>query len=132
MHGVRFNPAQDRVASRHDGGMKLVSYAGQQLVTTEAVAEALVTLAAAIASEGDSEAVRIPIVVDGEKDYAELIVGVGNDILVGPHASEEIDPDFTDDVAVLQQHRHFPRGTGEAASDDVEPSYQFDIELDRL
>lgn len=99
--------------------MKLVSYAGQQLVTTDDVAEMLVTLAAAIANEGESEALEIPIVVDGRRETAELIVGLGNDLLVGPSASEGADPDFSEDAARLRAHSRFPRITkpGDADAD---------------
>lgn len=90
--------------------MKLVSYAGQQLVTTDDVADALVVLAAAIANEGESEALQIPIVVDGRSDTAELVVGLGNDVLVGPSASESADPDFSAQATALRSHPRFPRG----------------------
>lgn len=97
--------------------MKLVSYAGQQLVTTDDVAEMLVTLAAAIANEGESEALEIPIVVDGRRETAELIVGLGNDLLVGPSASEGADPDYSADAARLRAHSRFPRFAGSGESD---------------
>lgn len=90
--------------------MKLVSYAGQQLITTDDVADALVALAASIANEGESEALQIPIVVDGRPDIAELVVGLGNDVLVGPSASESVDPDFSEHAAKLRAHPRFPRG----------------------
>ncbi|GAA1643019.1 hypothetical protein [Microbacterium flavum] len=89
--------------------MKLVSYAGQQLATTDDVADALVTLAAAIASEGESQALQIPVLVDGREDCADLIVGVGNDILVGPQASADVDPDFSEDAERLRAHPLFPQ-----------------------
>ncbi|MFJ4224077.1 hypothetical protein [Microbacterium sp. NPDC089695] len=89
--------------------MKLVSYAGQQLVTTDDVADTLVVLAAAIANEGESEALQIPIVVDGRADTAELVVGLGNDVLVGPSASEDADPDFSEQAAKMRSHPRFPR-----------------------
>ncbi|MFJ4173432.1 hypothetical protein [Microbacterium sp. NPDC089696] len=89
--------------------MKLVSYAGQQLVTTDDVADALVQLAAAIAREGETEALQIPVLVDGEKDCADLLAGVGNDILVGPQASEGTDPDFSEEAAQMRAHRLYPR-----------------------
>lgn len=89
--------------------MKLVSYAGQQLVTTDDVADALVVLAAAIANEGESDALQIPILVNGQEDTAELVVGLGNDVLVGPSASEGADPDFSEDAARLRSHHRFPR-----------------------
>ncbi|WP_282848370.1 hypothetical protein [Microbacterium oxydans] len=111
--------------------MKLVSYAGQQVVTTDDVADALVALAAAIASEGESAALRLPIVIDGKKDSADLIVGVGNDLLVGPQTSDGDDPDFSDEAAEIRRHPLFPQ---RAAGDDDEDeeigiaSIDFDID----
>nr|WP_314842473.1 hypothetical protein [uncultured Microbacterium sp.] len=112
--------------------MKLVSYAGQQLTTTDDVADALVELAAAIASDGTSEALQIPIVVDGEEDCADLIVGVGNDLLVGPQSSEDADPDFSDDVARLQKHPLFPRREHglDDDDDDSDAGLGYGVELD--
>ena len=96
--------------------MKLVSYAGQQLITSDDVAETLLTLAAAIASEGESEALEIPILLDGEKDWADLLVGVGNDVLVSPHHTAETEPDFSAEVTELQSHRHYPREPRDASA----------------
>ncbi|MEN0023226.1 MAG: hypothetical protein AAGC61_08080 [Microbacterium sp.] len=110
--------------------MKLVSYAGQQLVTTDDVADALVALAAAIAREGESEALQIPILVNGEEDCADLIVGVGNDLLVGPQASEGVDPDFSDEAEKLRQHRFFPTATPHE-DDDRDMVTDFDPDLDQ-
>jgi hypothetical protein len=101
--------------------MKIVSYAGQQLITTDDVAEALVQLAASVASEGTSEAVRIPILTDGKADCADLIVGVGNDVLVGPKASAGIDPDFSEEAARLREHPLYPRGDRTVSYEDEPP-----------
>lgn len=99
--------------------MKLVSYAGQQVITTDDVADALVELAAAIASEGESAALRLPIIIDGKKDSADLIVGVGNDLLVGPQTSDGDDPDFSEEAAEIRNHPLFPqRGAGDDDHDD--------------
>lgn len=111
--------------------MKLVSYAGQQVVTTDDVADALVTLAASLASEGESAAVQIPIHVDGEKDCADLIVGVGNDLLVGPQASDGDDPDFSADAAALREHRFYPNRAAEDGDVDDDGLPAIDLDLDR-
>lgn len=111
--------------------MKLVSYAAQQLVTTDDVAEVLVTLAAAIANEGESEALEIPIVVDGEVETAELIVGLGNDLLVGPSASTDGDPDFSAQAAGLRAHHRYPRSQAEEPGDGGEWNIAgLDLDLD--
>lgn len=110
--------------------MKLVSYAGQQLLTSDDVAETLLTLAAVIASEGESEAVEIPIVLDGEKDWADLLVGVGNDVLVSPHHSADPESDFSTEVDELRAHRHFPKAPDDSSSRgeiDIPPLSDFDM-----
>lgn len=111
--------------------MKLVSYAGQQLVTTDDVAEALVVLAAEVANEGGSQAVQIPIVVDGESDVAELVVGLGNDVLVGPHASTGADPDFAEHAARLRAHPFYPKRIvdGTVIAED-KPFGEWDLDVD--
>lgn len=98
--------------------MKLVSYAGQQLLTTDDVADALVELAAAIARDGETEALQIPVVVNGVKGSADLLVGVGNDLLVGPQASDGADPDFSQDAARMRSHRLYPRSRPEPDDGD--------------
>ncbi|MFS0853030.1 hypothetical protein [Microbacterium sp. 179-I 3D4 NHS] len=110
--------------------MKLVSYAGQQLITTDDVADALVTLAAAIANEGESDAVEIPIIVDGEEDHADLVVGVGNDVLVGPQHSKGQDPDFSAHAERLRSHPLFPEGQSRSVAVEEEPLEEWDLDLD--
>lgn len=109
--------------------MKIVSYAGQQLVTTDDVADSLVTLAAAIASEGESDAVEIPILVNGAEDCADLVVGVGNDLLVGPHHSDDPEPDFSAHAARLQSHRLYP-DPFDADGEDGPGDWHLDVDLD--
>lgn len=112
--------------------MKLVSYAGQQITTTDEVAEALVALAAAIAREGESAALRIPIAVDGRKEAADLIVGVGNDILVGPQASDGDDPDFSAEAAQIRAHRLYPqRVEGDEDDEEVVAVLPLDLDIER-
>lgn len=114
--------------------MKIVSYAGQQLVTTDDVADSLVRLAAAIAAEGESDAVEIPIVLNGREDCADLVVGVGNDLLVGPHDFDESEPDFSAHAARLQAHRLYPEKDAGAADSDSDSDdaddWRLDVDLD--
>lgn len=112
--------------------MKIVSYAGQQLVTTEDVADSLVRLAAAIASEGESDAVQIPIILNGRDDCAELVVGVGNDLLVGPHGDfQGSEPDFSAQAQVLRSHRLYPeRDAGAEHPEGDDGDWHLDVDLD--
>lgn len=111
--------------------MKIVSYAGQQLITTDDVAEALVVLAAEVANEGGSQAVQIPIVVDDRVDAAELVVGLGNDVLVGPTASVGEDPDFSEHAARLRAHPFYPKRImdGTVIAED-QPFGEWDLDVD--
>lgn len=97
------------------GSMKVVAYAGQQFVTTDDVAGALLQLAAAIAREGSAEALRIPVVLDGVEDCADLIVGAGIGMLVESQLSAEPDPDFSEHAASLTRHRLYPKAIYELA-----------------
>ena len=75
--------------------MRCITYAGETVITTDDVAEALVELTAAIATLGAAEAVSIPIVFreSDEIGEAELVIGVGNDVLSVPVEWEGAEPD---------------------------------------
>lgn len=90
--------------------MRCVTYAGQTVLTTADVADALVTLTAAVAKFGDAEAVRIPIVIESSRSVgeAELVIGVGNDVLSAPTEWEGDEPDFSEAVEDLKAHRFYP------------------------
>ncbi|SDQ06177.1 hypothetical protein [Microbacterium sp. cf332] len=115
--------------------MRRITYAGDTVITTDDVAEALVELTAAVANYGRAEAVRIPIVLegDGRVDEAELVIGVGNDVLSAPVEWDGDEPDFTDGAEELRAHESYPsRGSGGAqlyAVDD-EPPTQWDPDLE--
>ncbi|MDQ1172066.1 hypothetical protein QE430_000373 [Microbacterium testaceum] len=90
--------------------MRCVTYAGETVTTTDDVAEALVQLTASIAAEGQAEAVSIPIVTArGRHEEAELVIGVGNDVLSAPASWEGEEPDFSWAAHELRQHKRFPQ-----------------------
>ena len=85
--------------------MRSVTYAGQTIHTTDEVAEVLVLLTAAVATHGNAEAISIPIfdARTGEEGMAQLVIGVGNDVLSAPALCEPRGdvPTFDDDVRAL-------------------------------
>ncbi len=90
--------------------MRCVTYAGETVMTTDDVAASLVELTAAVAKEGQAEAVSIPIVTDDKTvAQAELVIGVGNDVLSAPMEWNHEEPDFSHAAADLKNHRLFPR-----------------------
>ncbi|MDR6690575.1 hypothetical protein J2X55_001474 [Microbacterium sp. 1154] len=103
-----------------------MTYAGETVITTDDVAASLIELTAAVAKEGQAEAVSIPIVTEDRKvAQAELVIGVGNDVLSAPVAWHDEEPDFSHAAAELKEHRLFPRPHLWA----VEPDLSGDDEL---
>jgi hypothetical protein len=85
--------------------MRCITYAGETVITTDDVATALVDLTAALANRGRAESVDIPIVQengDGPHD-AELVIGVGNDVLSVPQDWDGEQPDFSSAAQRLQR-----------------------------
>ncbi|WP_065571811.1 hypothetical protein [Microbacterium oleivorans] len=114
--------------------MRCITYAGETVVTTDDVAEALVTLTAAVAEVGRADAVTIPIVFEknGEIGEASLVIGVGNDVLSVATDWDRPEPDFSFAAAQLRRHPHFPRddsGSAEVVYDDGPEAY-WDPDLD--
>ena len=115
--------------------MRRITYAGETVITTDDVAEALVELTAAIASSGRADAVAIPIVTEDAAETigeAELVIGVGNDVLSVPFDWSSEEPDFSDAASGLRSHPDYPRTaqpTGDVGFDDG-PEMQWDPDLD--
>jgi hypothetical protein len=86
--------------------MRCITYAGENVITSDDAAATLVELTAALAKRGQAEAVRLPIVLEGsgERAWAELVVGVGNDVLSIPHDWDGEEIDFEEEAAELRRH----------------------------
>jgi hypothetical protein len=86
--------------------MRCITYAGENVITSDDAAATLVELTAALAKRGQAEAVRLPIVLEdsGAHEWAELVIGVGNDVLSVPHPWDEAEVDFTAETAELRRH----------------------------
>jgi hypothetical protein len=113
--------------------MRCVTYAGESVVTTDDVAEALVALTAAVASSGNADAVKIPIVDEetGKVGEAELVIGVGNDVLSAPMSWDGDDYDFSSSAEELRSHHHYPRQSAPAWEDaDPTPLASWDPDFD--
>ncbi|MDJ1114192.1 hypothetical protein [Microbacterium dauci] len=114
--------------------MRCITYAGETVITTDDVAEVLVDLTAAIASAGRADAVGIPIVFEGtdEVGEAELVIGVGNDVLSVPVRWEGAEPDFSDAAAALRRHPLYPSEVDVVADTTFvdDPDMYWDPDLD--
>jgi len=66
-------------------GMRYVRYAGETLLTGDAIAEALVQLAEVAAEHRSAARIRIPVQsVDGEVGEATLLLGPASEIVTTP------------------------------------------------
>lgn len=124
--------------------MRCITYAGENVITSDDVASTLVELTAALAKRGQAEAVHIPIVIEktGRHDWAELVVGVGNDVLSVPYAWDGDEVDFTEQSAELRRHLNAVRPRRDAevvvegehgddtGGDPVDPFFDIDIRFD--
>lgn len=112
--------------------MRCVTYAGETVITTDDVASSLVELTAAVAKEGQAEAVSIPIVTDEQKvAQAELVIGVGNDVLSAPVEWDGEEPDFSHAAGELRDHRLFPRAQLHAVQPDAHDDDPIDWDFDQ-
>ena len=114
------------------------------MITSDDVGSTLVELTAALAKRGQAEAVRIPIVLEksGEHDWAELVVGVGNDVLSVRHDWDGDEVDFTEESAELRRHLEAVRpqraaevvvggeSHGDDGTDPVDRFFDIDITFD--
>ncbi|MGP3535357.1 hypothetical protein ACTU3I_11230 [Microbacterium sp. RD1] len=114
--------------------MRRISYAGEAVITTDEVASVLVDLSAALARIGQAEAIRIPILTEGGPATAELVVGIGNDVLSVPHSSDDAEPEFTPELKALRARleRVAPTIEGDLAPPAEEPdAYDPDLDISR-
>ncbi|RWZ59288.1 hypothetical protein ELQ92_13615 [Labedella populi] len=126
--------------------MRCITYAGENVITSDDAAATLVELTAALAKRGHAEAVRLPIVLEdsGAHEWAELVIGVGNDVLSIPHPWESGDVDFSEETVELRRQLDSVRParvaeivvggdgprTGFDGEEDVDRFFDLDITFD--
>lgn len=113
--------------------MRSITYAGQTVITTDEVGSTLVELTAALAKNGQAEAVSIPIVVDGDASHdAELVIGLGNDVLSTPMQWMDEVPDFSERMEHLTAQLDRLRPPREPHLGLVEDDTPYDPDLDNI
>lgn len=115
----------------HLGQMRQITYAGENVITTDAIARLLVDLTAELAKRSQAEAVSIPIDPEG---HAELVVGLGNDVLSVPIEWHGREPDFdttnlTGRLNSLRPHRADPLDLPPAGSHQQPAPYDPDLDV---
>ncbi|WP_240640629.1 hypothetical protein [Microbacterium sp. 10M-3C3] len=117
--------------------MRSLTYAGETVLTTNDVAAVIIDLTAELAKIGLADAVEFPIVrPDGSVGTAELVAGVGNDVLSVPADWEGAEPDVSEALAALRHRLHRLRPTMEprdrlsVVEDDAVSNDGYDPDLD--
>lgn len=132
-HGVtRCQVSVLRARIGHCCSMRRITYAGETVVTTDEVAERLVTLTAELAKRGQAEAITIPILLEPSPTpaTADLVVGLGNDVLSVPTPWDEDEPDFSVEAAALDVH--VPVFAPSIETEDTRPQLLDDPDFDDL
>jgi hypothetical protein len=70
--------------------MRIVSYSGESVVTTNGVGQAVVDYARALIADNSTDIIDIPVVLDDEELMASLIIGPTSQIMVSPSRVHEV------------------------------------------
>jgi hypothetical protein len=113
--------------------MKRIAYAGETLVTSDDVADALTELASALGTAQKSETVEIPVFEeDGSYEMASLVIGPASELVAVPVGEPGTEPDTKAAVAELRKlqetlaRRHRDLGPG-ADVPDADPTWMNQI-----
>jgi hypothetical protein len=107
--------------------MRILSYSGESVLTTNGVGEAVVDYVRALIAENSSDVIDIPVLLDDEELTASLVIGPSSQIMVAP--SRDRDVALRDEltiarirsrIAALGPRRAFPTEAGPSASDDLD------------
>ncbi|WP_210480416.1 hypothetical protein [Naasia sp. SYSU D00948] len=101
--------------------MRVVSYADQQLVTSDGVAEGVLSYSMALARSETSDVVRIPVLVDGRPTWAEIIIGPASQITTIELDDEDAHLDDEETVRELRQRREALQRRPAPVSPDPDP-----------
>jgi hypothetical protein len=82
--------------------MRIVSYSGESVVTTDRVGEAVVDYARALIAENSTDVVDIPVLFDDEELTASMVLGPGSQLIVVPTRNREVL--LQDDLIVARLH----------------------------
>jgi hypothetical protein len=70
--------------------MKELSYSGESMVTTDAIGDAVVEYARALASHDSADVVDIPVIADHTESVASLMLGPAAQLLVRPAHTKNV------------------------------------------
>jgi hypothetical protein len=80
--------------------MRILSYSGESVVTTDGVGEAIVDYARALIADNSADVVDIPVVFDDEELTASMVIGPASQLLVAP--SHDADVALRDELTIAR------------------------------
>jgi hypothetical protein len=82
--------------------MRILSYSGESVVTTDRVGEAVIDYARALIADNSADVVDIPVVFDQRELTASLVLGPTSQLMVVP--SHDADVELTDELTIARLH----------------------------
>ena len=80
--------------------MRILSYSGESVVTTDGVGEAVVDYARALIADNSADVVDIPVVFDDQELTASMVIGPASQLLVAP--SHQADVELRDELTIAR------------------------------
>lgn len=80
--------------------MRILSYSGESVVTTDGVGEAVIDYARALIADNSADVVDIPVLFDHEELMASMVLGPASQLLVAP--AHDLDVDLRDELTIAR------------------------------
>jgi hypothetical protein len=82
--------------------MRILSYSGESVVTTDGVGEALLDYTRALIADNSADVVEIPVFLNDKERVASIMVGPSSPLLVMPCDRE--DTELRDELTIARLH----------------------------
>jgi hypothetical protein len=82
--------------------MRILSYSGESVVTTDRVGEAVVDYVRALIAENSTDVVDIPVLFQNEELTASMLLGPASQLIVIP--SRDVEVPMRDELVVARLH----------------------------
>jgi hypothetical protein len=80
--------------------MRILSYSGESVLTTDGVGEAVVDYARALIADNSTDVVDIPVIFEDEEQMASMVIGPASQLMVAP--AHDHDVALRDEMAIAR------------------------------
>jgi hypothetical protein len=80
--------------------MRILSYSGESVITTDRVGEAVVDYARALIAENSTDVVDIPVLFEDEEMTASMVLGPASQLIVAP--AHNHDAELRDELTIAR------------------------------